>query len=40
MHTLKSLEELQLKTSDIVDILPKRMATFVEEVAREVRYGR
>jgi N4-gp56 family major capsid protein len=40
MHTLKSLEELTLKTSDIVDILPKRMADFVEMEARRVRYGR
>ena len=40
MHSLRSLEELQLKTSDITDILPKRMADFVEQEARRVRYGR
>lgn len=40
MHSLRSLEELQLKTSDITDILPKRMAEFVEQEARRVRYGR
>jgi len=40
MHTLKSLEELTLKTSDITDILPKRMSDFVEQEARRVRYGR
>jgi N4-gp56 family major capsid protein len=40
LHSLRSLEELQLKTSDITDILPKRMADFVEQEARRVRYGR
>jgi len=40
MYSLKSLEELQLKTSDITDILPKRMSDFVEQEARRVRYGR
>jgi len=40
MHSLRSLEELQLTTSDIVDILPKRMADFVEQEARRMRYGR
>ena len=40
MHTLRTLEELQLKTSDLVDILPKRISAFVETAAREVRVGR
>jgi hypothetical protein len=37
---MKTLQELQLKTTDITAILPKRIAEFVEEVAREKRYGR
>lgn len=40
MHTLREIEELQLTTSDISDILPKRMASYVEQVARRRRYGR
>jgi len=40
MQTLKSIEALQLKTTDIVNIIPKRIAEYVETAAREARYGR
>jgi N4-gp56 family major capsid protein len=40
MHTLKSLEELQLTTGSITAILPKILADFVEQEARRARYGR
>lgn len=39
-HSLRTLEELTLTTSSIASILPKRIADFVEQSAREERYGR
>ena len=40
MHTLRTLQELALKSTDITAITPKVIAKFVEEAARPYLYGR